>query len=1642
MNKNNLKLLFRDLVHDITIEIHLPLTFCLFIELCSNLQILSLSLLPVLANIPTSKNSLSAAINHILSHLEPFKIFNPFGSEARVIAILTLYSLYFVLYLAMIGYIAYQRGERGQIKEALSKIASFITIIHTKLVFYFIHCFVIKALNNKEDFCRDSGSLACTAQRIIVPVILLVLNTIITLVQEVFCYQIHQNKQAYGIKNNLHGFVKFSHKFLVIVLFCIFEDSAKSLIFFNVFFTIYDLYILHSRLPFFNLKMLQLATTCSTISAFFSLVTISRFFEVGENLCLIVIPTTPLIVKISIMKLNQTLRDIFSFKIKIPYHAVHLPNLIEDYLQKHAILPLPDKINKSTLYSMGFLGAEIERVLATTRDQNLQITTQEIRKAAYFKAIEIMSRTLQGYPKSEVLLLSIAQVYSQVFGDSFKALDIVNKISDKNKSFLGSVSIKTISDDLAAMHQDLGQFGAHQEKRKVSHLSYFAYRHKVHTLKKYIKLEIQGHLNVWKNFSSLELDIFTAINQASLISSHSRKITNYWYKNFEGHELLYVNASLMYGLYLEIIQAIPRGGSSLIKKAYNAINNKWHIARDVIDVAVGSSAVIVASIEPDKIGKVIDASASVKHLFKTTKQGLIGTNLGVILPNFVAMKHNDYIRGYQKYFTGNIDHHINSYAKTLQDEYFKVEVTLHVSPLTHKGLNLVSYIRKLSEYQSLMIVDPRGNIVEHSKDLSLPLNLFMKKSHVKIESLCPDFKKVNQAFAALYQNPNNNDDALTAKRDDQTEFEDVLLQSPKNKNTNYLDSIIPPLSPTNQRLLSNSMMENDPLAFKSFRSEVADPMAFKSFRSEVPLSSNNDETPMIVHKNTTETPLTAFPGNGIPLISQEEAQEIWDLHKDAKELTFYPYNKKGSQEMKYKAEIEPYLFDNKWYKIIKMKAPSSHHDKPFSHEMPQIYLPEAPSAVISIADDFAEDFPSAEERTVAEVTTESRKRSWTKTHLALKTVKYIKTHHTLSIDKRSDSHTFGGDNSNNNGQVNMKKVSGKAQSIVSSQASQKMTAKRLNDSFKIERQSRSSKLLTTLLYFAIVAIVCSVCVHLIYTKNSLTEMQSSISLVGTVNMRLAKTILNWQAMMVLYSRSSKLRPIDYKIPLYQAVTINASLDVIANAKQLAEEADKFANKDLVSSLYAKTVSFWEPLKHTLFDNHTIDQFTGNQVLIDYYLWVARWNGSYLSLFNNREFLFAINNTGNDYLLTLDRSINALGEFFTSTKDKNVRLITGITTMEILFVLSPLALILIIFFIVIRTYSKLFQAICRINDQSLAKRVKQLQDLSALFEESLEDDVSCFQKFKSQGLSIANFSKKSASGTSFRRFRIQGLAMHLFKYVLFAAVLIMAVIALVVIALQKSIQDFQNLATINTKVMTVYDVGSQIRSLQSSFYISMIFYNDTTFQIRHDNPATQLRMMLETLDEANSILLSVLSDTNNEISDPVVKDILSGNVCQYVTPEYQVYCIQDTRGGEFGLLGLHPVYSQVCQTMRDWVNAPSHPFTLGVSLSAQFSKLHNNVHFVLYDIYDYLSNYLVQTFVEAADENKTEIQDLFYWNLVAVLVAMFLIRVVVLTRLQVFDLGIRRILKVIPYRIIEENKVMSCYLARTFQNELKVMKQIG
>ena len=109
----------------------------------------------------------------------------------------------------------------------------------------------------------------------------------------------------------------------------------------------------------------------------------------------------------------------------------------------------------------------------------------------------------------------------------------------------------------------------------------------------------------------------------------------------------------------------------------------------------------------------------------------------------------------------------------------------------------------------------------------------------------------------------------------------------------------------------------------------------------------------------------------------------------------------------------------------------------------------------------------------------------------------------------------------------------------------------------------------------------------------------------------------------------------------------------------------------------------------------------------------------------------------------------------------------------------------------------------------------------------------------------------------------------------------------------------------------------------------------------------------------------------------------------------------------------------------------------------FSTTLINLHFVIYmyDAYDSLSAYFVDKFNALVEKKISESYSVFAVNMTTMLVAMILIRIVVLTRLQDLQITVRRIVRIIPYKIIEENKIMSYYLATEFGQELREVREL-
>jgi len=1616
--KNN----FLPVLQQFSHPLHLKLHFSLFIELISGLQILSIALLPILQDNFTGQDELSKTLNKLFLYMKPFHIFSPFSITSGALITIALCGLYFLIFFGAIIYMLYRFVIGSPLSlYSGSKIPSFCLLVHSKVLFYPIHCFLVKILDYNTQL--DSSLFENSNAWIAGAIVLMVLNLTLATMKELYCFQIHQDNDTYGIKDNAYGLNILAHKTLAIILYDFIQNSTATLVIFNILFTIAGLAILHLRLPFYNLKMLKLSIVLSTIATWTSILSVAMAFDSRDKkVLLIILLTAGFIVKVSLIRLRLTIKSIFLNKNTTYYHIAHLLIIIRDYENQTSVSRKQEKTNKQTLYSMGFTAFKEETYMSEELEEN----------KAYLIAIKEILEVYQKIRKNktgrELLSLCIAQIYIQVFEDAFKAMLILSKLNPNKMSIVGRMSFEQLSIELEALNY---RHTASLQNQGSHHLDYFSYKQKTQILKEYIKIEIEQHRTFWKLLSTNIVESMPVIDQGASISSSTSKIAHYWNSNFENSELIYVNASIMYGLYLKVLQSLPTGGSALVRKAFTAINNKQHPFKDILNIVLGNRAVVVASLEPDKVGKIVDTSSSVKKIFKMNKKGLLGTNVAMLMPGMIGAQHNDLIKKYHKHSKHSLNRVIKTYAKTFNGEYFAAEITLKLSPFNQDGLNVVASIEKTSEYEPVVIIDFEGNILECSKELADILNLSAKKSQLNIDTLCQEFKQINQAFNLIYSPLQDHEEEISQDQDASC-IDNYLHSQQDNNFINRKGDVkykeVPLISPrSSRRLLSVSMAENDNTALMSF--------------------DNKDQS----ERELLASPLPQVK-RPTAYMKKEEAEKICEAFKYGKEINLLPVNQKTSakakpQLIRFKTEIEPLIFQGKLYKIIKLREASSSSLTLKGHySVSQTATTRAAYERVSILqnpdDDFPDTFPLEKER-------ESPRSKQHKCSIEPSSFK-LKAHQMQDFIPHASTNPskLGPEN---NHQVPLsesfnsktKKKTIKAQSLMTSHYSQQVTARELNSSLKIEKQSPQISLAINMLYLAVIIIIGAILIDLQYTSKSIQYMSDTMDLVSLVNTRLGKALLAWQGMLGVYARACGFRSVNSRFPMHQAVAINSTLAMVENGIELIEKVDKFGDDDVVKIFYENSLSFWEPETHTLFDNQKIDGFTAQSIISDYNLYYARYNGTITNLNNSRRGLFALNNTANDYIVSLEDTTQKMSKFFQDTKNSNIQLLRVIVSLESLFVLIPCALTIYILVITIKLYKKLFHALCKIHQNSFTWRLQQLESIAALFEESIEDDISYFNEFKSQAkntnIQQAESAKKVQHVT--KEYRQKALVIHGVKYILVACVLTVVIIVLVANSFRTSVQSFNELDAINDRIQASFGLSSQVKTALPSFYFAVIFKNDTSFNIKNQDAVQQLIIGVDSVGKANEYLLNSLSNSHNEIDDPFFDELLRGKVCRYVSATYYQNCLDNTNNEAYGLLGLQPLYFQQLGILKSWATSDNPTQMLAGTLLTQFNGVVNNLFYVIYQLYDVLVDHLADNFILKAQQQKDQAVKMFFINVFITLFAMLLIRAIVLKKLRSLDIGIRRILRIIPYKIIEENKVMSFYLVRTFGKELEVLKRL-
>ena len=226
-----------------------------------------------------------------------------------------------------------------------------------------------------------------------------------------------------------------------------------------------------------------------------------------------------------------------------------------------------------------------------------------------------------------------------------------------------------------------------------------------------------------------------------------------------------------------------------------------------------------------------------------------------------------------------------------------------------------------------------------------------------------------------------------------------------------------------------------------------------------------------------------------------------------------------------------------------------------------------------------------------------------------------------------------------------------------------------------------------------------------------------------------------------------------------------------------------------------------------------------------------------------------------------------------------------------------------------------------------------------------------------------------------------------------------------------------------------------------FYFNAIFQNETNFLIRYQPPAAELDITLEYFRTANQKLLSALSDSGQTI-DPTIQQILYGDVCSLIEDKTAIAdCESSTIGRTLGLLGINNKFYD--NTVNSWAQyRQSLTFDNAAKLLVVYAG--QIVHDIVSvpQVYAALRTHLLSSFKETIIKQQKQNLTVF----ILIVIFLFLFEVVtqkiVIQNLKRFDLKVKRILKIIPFNMVQGNRLFEYYLKDEFKKELKDIKQFS
>jgi len=571
----------------------------------------------------------------------------------------------------------------------------------------------------------------------------------------------------------------------------------------------------------------------------------------------------------------------------------------------------------------------------------------------------------------------------------------------------------------------------------------------------------------------------------------------------------------------------------------------------------------------------------------------------------------------------------------------------------------------------------------------------------------------------------------------------------------------------------------------------------------------------------------------------------------------------------------------------------------------------------------------------------------------------------------------------------------------------------------------------TIILFMFSLIILSI-VKFVQTGDTIQQIEKGLNLVYVTNLRLQAAVNTWLWSLVILTNAF---PINDVLP--NLVTEVNKLSIYNG--QLQNRINQDVDDKTKKFIFGKHINLWRVSDDGRVISDKMDAYTATDYLIQKYLPISKISDwTQLAYFPDLPQTF--NNTANDYFLVSEIAIKGSLLFLP------IIVSNGITSLEIILGLSLSIIGLLgIYFIIVAMnlssgHAKLCRSLINTQEESVISRINLLQKTKTLFENDIERKA-----FIEEAHHLVIDDRKEAvkfkTGNHNKVFNMKQMNKFLSKITMFAIIPVPIFMFLFILSTMKTKDTYDSLISFTEDVSLLSEGSALSNMIMSSIVYQTLFQNVPTMLVRYRPPEVQVQETLLNFVDLNE-RFSKRFLTNPSITvDPIIEDILERDVCKYINVELMhKLCLDGTKNQAYGLLQLN---TQYYMTLKSMMEAMGTALNL-VEAAIIFATVSNEVigmMATLESIYPILISHVLGVFEN--QEHKAEFLQMMInigFCLVSIVYLIFLFKKP-LKELRRIDLGRRKVLKIIPFHIFQENKALKFYLLQNFRKEIDNVKNI-